>query len=234
MDPSVDTEFYSFPRFVTHIDERCIDALAKYYGSVLPEPATHVQSAKKPRVLDVASSWISHLPEDWGPSNSEVVGIGMNAAELAKNRALARYAVVDLNDDPHALTKRPELCAGQEGTYDAVICSVSIDYLVKPKELLHDLAGLLKKDGTIHLAFSNRCFPTKVVKRWLDITEEQRCDMVADYLHFAGTGAGTPAEDTTSKATITPGHLYGDIEILTVLEKSWSGDPLWVIRAKKR
>lgn len=116
----------------------------------------------KPRILDIASSWVSHLPEDWGASNVYVVGIGMNGSELAKNRALSRYHVVDLNEDPLALTERDELLKGQEGSYDAVICSVSIDYLVRPRELLQDLAKLLKKGGTIHLAFSNRCFPTKV------------------------------------------------------------------------
>lgn len=47
--------------------------------------------------------------------------------------------------------------------------------------------------------------------------------MVADYFHFAGTSDGA----------VKPGQIFGDVEIVTVLERSWNGDPLWVIRAKK-
>lgn len=131
--------------------------MAEYYGSVLPSPSTSTESTK-PRVLDIASSWISHLPEDWSPQNTDVLGIGMNEAELSKNRALARYLVIDLNKDPSAISKR--LDEGEK--YDAAICSVSIDYLAQPRELLADLTKVLKDDATVHLSFSNRCFPTKV------------------------------------------------------------------------
>jgi hypothetical protein len=163
----------------------------------------------------------------------------MNQPELSKNRALSKYLVLDLNKNPQGLSKE---LAGQEESYDAAICSVSIDYLTKPRELLLDLSKLLKKGATVHFAFSNRCFPTKVslgsalfsiyplnvfllqvVGMWLDKRDSERCDAVADYLHFAGT----------HQQDIKPGQLYGDIEIVTVLELSRSGDPLFVVRAKK-
>lgn len=250
MDESDDGDFYSSPRFVTHIDDRCIHHLAEYYGSVLPPPKDDV-SSQKPRVLDVASSWISHLPEHWAPGNSHVVGIGMNKAELSKNRALARYLVLDLNQDPAAMSRAlldgsaasasAGSGSGSGGTggdraaavqadgekYDAAICSVSIDYLAQPREMLADVHKLLKSGGGVHLAFSNRMFPTKVVKAWLHASEDERCDQVADYLHFSGTqsGAGGGAK---------PGELYRDVEIVTVLPKSRQGDPLWVVRARKQ
>lgn len=84
----------------------------------------------------------------------------MNKAELAKNHALAKYYVQDLNERPDALSDLEGQHEGQK--YDAAICSVSIDYLTQPREMLADLAKILKKDATVHLAFSNRCFPTKV------------------------------------------------------------------------
>lgn len=51
--------------------------------------------------------------------------------------------------------------------------------------------------------------------------------MVADYFHFAGTNSA----DVDFSAV--PGGLYKDIEIVTVLTRSWSGDPLYVVRATK-
>ncbi|KAK9896151.1 hypothetical protein P389DRAFT_171166 [Cystobasidium minutum MCA 4210] len=221
MDESDDDRFYSMPRFVTHIDDRCIDALSTYYGGVLPQ-ASSSSSDQRPRILDIASSWISHLPEDWGPKNTEVVGIGMNEPELSKNRALSRYLVLDMNRDPQGLSRA--LSSGEK--YDAAICSVSIDYLTQPREMLADLSTILKKDAGVHLAFSNRCFPSKVVGRWLHISEDERCDMVADYFHFAGTSHD---EGTLAK----PGGLFRDVEIVTVLKPSRSGDPLYVVRARR-
>jgi ubiquinone/menaquinone biosynthesis C-methylase UbiE len=82
----------------------------------------------------------------------------MNNEELSKNRALTKYLLLDLNEDPENLSKQ----LGSDEPYDAAICSVSIDYLVKPRELLADLSKILKPGATVHLAFSNRCFPTKV------------------------------------------------------------------------
>lgn len=72
MDETSDGDFYSMPRFVTHIDDRCIKALSVYYGSVLPTPNTN----KRPRILDLASSWISHLPETFTKESIEVIGYG--------------------------------------------------------------------------------------------------------------------------------------------------------------
>lgn len=73
------------------------------------------------------------------------------------------------------------------------------------------------------------------MKRWLDISEDERCDMVADYLHFAGTADSCDTDPgPITGNSIKAGQLYDDIEILTILERSWKGDPLWVVRAKRR
>jgi len=211
-DSSPDGQFYANARFVEHIDDRCIAALTDYYGSVLPKPSPDST------ILDLASSWISHLPKSYSPESSRVIGVGMNKKELAANPALSSYQVRDLNENPsfdaiEGLTKE---------SVDAVVCSVSIDYLSQPRKIMGEIARVLKTGGSAHMTFSNRCFPTKVVNRWLHISEPERCNQVAIYFAFAGD------EDTTS-----PSNLFKEIEIVTVLEPSWSGDPLYVVRGKK-
>ena len=52
MDESPDFNFYSQPRFVTHIDDGAISAVTQYYREALPPDAD---------VLDICSSWVSHL-----------------------------------------------------------------------------------------------------------------------------------------------------------------------------
>lgn len=42
------------------------------------------------RVLDLASSWVSHLPEQEELELKSVVGLGMNENELKHNKRLSR------------------------------------------------------------------------------------------------------------------------------------------------
>ncbi|KAI6892330.1 hypothetical protein KC355_g21004 [Hortaea werneckii] len=69
---------------------------------------------------------------------------------------------------------------------DATTCVVSTDYLVQPLTVFSSLLRLTKPGGSVHLAISNRCFPTKAIARWLQVDEEERLQMVGDYLFFAG------------------------------------------------
>jgi hypothetical protein len=96
LDSSDDFNFYLTPRFVTHIDDRAIESLTDFYR----EEFTAMEKQKKGKlnVLDLCSSWVSHLPEDI--ALGRVVGVGMNEKELAANKQLTNYHVQDLNKEP--------------------------------------------------------------------------------------------------------------------------------------
>ena len=144
-DESSDTDFYSQPRFVTHIDDLAIASLGAHYARTL-------QSGWG--VLDLCTSWISHLPPAGAPALGEVVGLGMNAEELEANDRLTGGRVVqDLNTDP--------ALPFEEGRFDAVLNAVSVDYLTQPLEVAREMHRVLRPGGTVILSFSNRCFPTK-------------------------------------------------------------------------
>ena len=66
-------------------------------------------------MLDLMSSWVSHLPSE--VKYSRVVGHGMNAAELQKNKQLDDYFVRNLNAEPSGW-------ALGEQSMDAVVCCV--------------------------------------------------------------------------------------------------------------
>ena len=187
-DPSSDRGFYIQPRFVNHIDDHAISELSAYYNDVLPrsgsDPDAVGSGSRLPRVLDICSSWVSHIPlgergtSTRAPEASEigmeVIGIGMNAAELAANPILSAWVVHDLNREPDFRGMRPDLKSGsaREGQvvsseelskpFDAVICNVSIDYLSRPLEIMASIARALRPGGQAYMAISNRCFPTKV------------------------------------------------------------------------
>ena len=98
LDEADDAAFYAAPRFVVHIDEATIAALTSWYAEVL---------APGSDVLDLMSSWVSHLPGAEALSLGRVVGLGMNAAELAANPRLASWDVVDLNGRRGCLIRMP-------------------------------------------------------------------------------------------------------------------------------
>lgn len=230
-DPSTDDSFYSSPRFVTHIDDKAIASLSEYYYANLP---------RKGRILDFCSSWVSHYPEEVEQAAQKgelrVSGMGMNKKELDANKVLNDGRVlVDLNEKPDVAAAL-EGMGMPKGSLDASTCVVSIDYLTRPVAVLTSLREATRQGGSVHLAISNRCFPTKAVERWLRVDEEERLAMVGDYLWFAGwrgievveLSDGKVKEEDKEREQ-AQGSLQGFM--------SWMGmasrDPIWVVRAVK-
>ena len=156
-DAASDAVFYAEPRFVTHIDDGAIRAVTALYRTVLPEGGV---------ILDLMSSWVSHLPEE--VAFERVIGHGMNAEELAANARLDSYFVQDLNRDPRLALK--------DASLDAVCLCVSVQYLQQPVAVFREIARCLRPGAPMVITFSNRCFPTKAVAIWqaLSPTDQQR------------------------------------------------------------
>jgi ubiquinone/menaquinone biosynthesis C-methylase UbiE len=165
-DASDDSEFYAPARLVTHIDEVAIAALTEFYRITLPGGGV---------ILDVMSSWVSHLPD---VAYGEVIGHGMNAEELAANPRLDRWLVADLNRDP-ALPLESRSC-------DAALCCVGAQYLQRPVEVFTDIARVLKPGAPFIVSFSNRCFPTKAVAIWRALDARGHARLIAHYMDEAG------------------------------------------------
>lgn len=166
-DPAPDSQFYSEPRYVTHIDDATIEALTALYAELIPAGSV---------VLDLMSSWVSHLPTD--VEFGRVSGLGMNEQELATNPQLDDYVVHDLNE-------RPEL-PYLDGSFDFVVSAVSVQYLTQPAAVFASIARVLKPGGTSVVAFSHRMFPTKAVAVWQQLSRDDRARLVASYHVLAG------------------------------------------------
>jgi len=166
-DESPDEEFYRSPRFVTHIDGRAIETVKQLYREYFPVDGS---------ILDLMSSWVSHLPEE--ATYSHVTGLGLNFQELENNPRLDRYVVQNLNENP--------VLPFSDNEFGAAGICVSIDYLARPVEVLHDLGRVLEPGAPVVITFSNRCFPDKVVSVWLELDDRGRMSLVEDYLREAG------------------------------------------------
>lgn len=184
MDESLDAEFYREPRFVTHIDDATIAALTHVYRELIP-PGSHV--------LDLMSSWVSHLPAE--VTYDRVTGLGMNRQELERNPQLTDFVVHDLNT-------MPEL-PFPDASFDAVVNAVSIQYLTRPVDVFAAVRRALKPGGIHIVATSHRLFPTKAVAVWQSIEADERMRLIGAYFQFA-RGWGEPQVLDRSPANADP------------------------------
>jgi SAM-dependent methyltransferase len=165
VDASDDARFYSVARNVVHLEPGAIEALRSLYAELFAPGAT---------VLDLMSSWRSHLPDGLG----RVIGLGMNAEEMAANPQLDEWVLHDLNRD--------QRLPFADASFDAVACAVSVQYLVHPHEVFHDVRRVLAPGGQVVVSFSNRCFPTKAVAIWLGTDDDDHRRLVGAYLEQSG------------------------------------------------
>jgi len=173
LDNDDDEIFYEPPRLVCHIDDGAIAALTGFYRSVLPGGGV---------LLDLMSSWVSHLPPEL--TYGDVIGHGMNAAELAANPRLSRWFIQNLN-------RETSLPLGTASIDAAMIC-VSVQYLQQPVAVLRQVARVLRPGGPLVISFSNRCFWTKAVAIWRALDDKGHTQLVERYLRDAGfTGIET-------------------------------------------
>jgi len=193
MDPSNDTLFYAMPRMLNHLDSVAQAQIRDLYGRLL-----HPGS----RILDLMSSFNSHLPEGLLPAR--VTGLGMNQEELEANPVLSERLVHDLNESP--------TLPFDNACFDAAICTVSVEYLTDPFAVFREIARVLRPGGLFVLPFSNRWFPPKVINLWHNLHEFERPGLVLEYFlesarfealeTFSVRGLSRPADDLHIQASL--------------------------------
>ena len=194
-DETDDTYFYIQPRLVVHIDEQAIATIREYLSGNLPQNG---------RVLDLMSSWRSHMPE--GHPTKGLVGLGLNGREMAENPQLDDRVIHDLNRNGMGLPFRTE-------SFDAAVVTVSIQYMTRPVEVFGEVHRVLRPNGCFHVIYSNRMFPTKAVAVWKALDDEQRGQLIGEY--FAAS------------------EKWSDVKVLDIGRRQrFYTDPVYVVRGR--
>lgn len=165
-DEGDDSVFYESPRLVVHIDEGAIAVVGEFFRAQVPENS---------EVLDLMSSWRSHWPR--GHAKKRMVGLGLNMVEMQENPDLDEFVVHNVNKDP--------VLPFDDQSFDAVLITVSAQYLTKPIETFKQVNRILRPGGVFIVSFSNRMFPTKAVLIWRNSTDRGRVDLVGTYMEAA-------------------------------------------------
>ncbi|KAM3093663.1 class I SAM-dependent methyltransferase [Phormidesmis sp. 146-12] len=203
LDDTDDKLFYDAPRFVTHVDEGFIQQLTDLYRERL-QPNT--------RIFDMMSSWVSHLPDEM--KFAHVEGHGLNAEELAQNPRLDHYFVQNLNQNP----KLPI----EDQSFDAVLNTVSVQYLQYPEGIFTEIHRILKPGGIAIFSFSNRMFYQKAIAAWREGSEASRVELVKGYFK-AVPGFSQPEVIVRQSQTPSILQLFG----------MPGGDPFYAVIAQR-
>src|ERR1700674_3079386 len=195
VDDTDDELFYSTPRLVVHIDDGAIKKVGEIYAGLLPEGGA---------ILDLMSSWRSHLPARLHPA--KVVGLGLNRAEMDDNPALSEVVVHNVNQNPRM--------PFADESFDGAVMTVSVQYLTRPIELFADVGRVLRPRAPFIVTFSNRMFPTKAVALWHGANNDQRVTVVTRY--FAESAAFEKIEAFDRSAPTDP-----------------PSDPIWAVAGFK-
>lgn len=206
VDESADSRFYQEARLVVHVDDHFITTLSQFFAEKLPPDGV---------ILDLMSSYKSHLPTAYNPRF--VVGHGMNEMELQANDQLNQYFIQDLNRNP--------VLPFEDDHFDAVLNTVSVQYLRRPVEVFKEVGRVLKPGGTFIVSFSNRMFPTKAVALWRSLSEPERVELVRQY--FEESEAFEPPQVFTEVDTR---HHSGSIFAAFYDAK----DPVYIVWSVKR
>ncbi|KAG1664736.1 hypothetical protein FOA52_004744 [Chlamydomonas sp. UWO 241] len=216
--------FYDQPRLVTHVDDGFLAQVTELYRQRIPEGGV---------VLDLCSSWVSHLPLD--VKYSTVIGHGLNAAELARNPRLDRFFVRNLNKEPNGW-------ALEDQSLDAVLVCVSVQYWQKPEDVMQEIFRVLKPGGVVIITFSNRMFYQKAVSAWREASGYARSQLVKQYISCvpgftqpealtevrAPDGSAAPSSSPLAAlAQLLPGPLKA---LARLFERS-SSDPFYAVVA---
>jgi len=186
-DSRPDHTFYRQPRLVQHVDESFRTRLTDLYRERL-SPGDDV--------LDLMSSWVSHLPPEM--ELDDVVGHGMNADELAANDHLDDYFLQDLNQK-----QRLPL---DTASVDAVLCAVSVQYLQYPERVFAEVARILRPGGPFIVSFSNRMFAEKAIRAWRESSGAGRLQLVETCC--AATGAFGGVETISEHPHLPPTRRF--------------------------
>ena len=201
LDREDDAIFYRDPRFVHHLDDAFRDRLTRLYRERIPSCAT---------VLDLMSSWVSHLPDDI--RYERVVGHGLNEQELSANPRLDSHWMQNLNlDQKLPLT---------DAFVDVTLIVAGWQYLQYPEAVAAELLRITRPAGQVIVSFSNRMFFTKAPQIWTDSDDREHLDYVSEVLLAQGWSAPTQLAEPT-RATGLKGLIGGQ------------GDPFFSVIATK-
>jgi hypothetical protein len=178
---------------ISNVDAAALAAIADIYRELMPEGGA---------ILDVMSSWVSHLPPEI--EYRRVAGIGVDACVLSENPFLDEWRVQDLN-------RNPTLPYGN-GEFDGAAICGAIQHLTRPDEVIREIGRVLRPGAPLVVTFSQRCLATTAIACWCLLDDAAQLCLVARHFVEAGNWTDIRCIDRTPPS--------GGVPLYAVIAKS--------------
>lgn len=165
LDERPDSLYYRQPVETNLLSDQAMRELRLIMPSLLGDPES---------VLDLMAGVRSHI----GEVGAHVTGLGMNLDELERNPQVDSPVVHDLN--------RSQTLPFKDRTFDAVVCTVAVQYMIQPVETFREVGRVLKPGGPFVVAFNARMFEDKAILAWRASDENAHCRLVTTYFEESG------------------------------------------------
>jgi SAM-dependent methyltransferase len=163
---------------LSQVDAVAVAAITELYREVMPTGGA---------ILDVMSSWVSHLPPEI--HYRRVAGLGIDAHALAENPFLDEWRVQDLNREPQL--------PYASGEFDGAAICGAVQHLTQPAEVIREIGRVLKPGAPLVVSVSNRCLCTTPIGCWSLFDEAGQLCLVARYFAEAGNWTDIRCLDRT-------------------------------------
>jgi len=214
-DETQDEEFFKLPRLQPNLDSEAGSALRFFHAELFK-----LANQGEYSVLDLCSSFESHYPKNLRAKR--VALTGMSESELEQNKQATEWTVRNLNEDPSLPFENAE--------FDFVTMTAGVLYLSRPQEVFAEMHRVLKPGGLASIAFSNRCWPSKAVKVWIDVADDPvgQCQIAGNYFHFSPPGGWQAISALDLRPSTNAGKRQSSFG-----QSAPSPDPVYAVTALK-
>lgn len=138
------------------------------------------------------------------------------------NKAYARFITPDMRRFDFLLDSSSK----PKGQYDAIVFTLSMEYLRAPVTTLKDLSQHLAPGGVVLVGFTAHYDPAEVIQGWIDMYEFERMGLILEYLRQAGLDADA--------GTISMRNDWRNQDDPKFLETRGVSDPVYIVYGHKK
>merc|ERR1719469_1463734 len=219
----------------TDLDEASVDKLRGHFAYYLKDGMS---------VLEFGSAENSYLPRDFKASKH--VGVSLSKDLMDKNPCLTDKFVVDIDNvtdevgiDSEEIRTLEEEAAKEDGLFDIILLSNTIDFLTHPREIFKSAWRLCKPGGMMFVAFTSReaysgKFDEAQTNQWRNFNDDQHMYVAGSFFQFSGSDGWTGLKGfDISPAGATKMDNKNPLQNLMSSAASSGPQPMYVVQATK-
>jgi len=217
----------------TDLEEAAVEKLTSHYAYYLKDGMS---------VLEFGAAENSYLPSDF--KASQHVGISLSKDLMDKNPSLTDKFVIDIDNvvkevgiDSDEIRALEEEAVKEDGLFDIILMTNTIDFLTNPREIFKSAWRLCKPGGKMFVAFTAKDaysskFDAAQTNQWRNFNDDQHMYVAGSFFQFSASDGWTSLKgfDISPEGAKKPDN---NNPFAGMLGGSNGPQPMYVVQATK-